>query len=134
MFLLHANIISLNYRGDLNVLSNLKNKTGSELFLCSAVLAESYFGVHNSKNNNLKTLLLEYYNSISNSLVVLDFDLESAKIYAKIKFELKIKGIIVEDFDLMIAAIALSNKLTLVTANTKHFKDIDDLKVEDWSV
>lgn len=134
MFLLDANIISLNYRGDLNVLNNLKNKTGSELFLCSMVLAESYFGVYNSRSNNLKTQLLDYYDTISSSLEILDFDFESGKIYAKIKFELKTKGIVIEDFDLMIASIALSNKLILVTANTRHFKDIHGFKIEDWSL
>jgi tRNA(fMet)-specific endonuclease VapC len=35
--------------------------------------------------------------------------------------------------DKMIAATALSNNLTLVTANVKDFKDIPNLVIEDWT-
>ncbi len=34
--------------------------------------------------------------------------------------------------DIIIAAIALENGLTLVSANTKHFSRIPDLKTENW--
>ena len=39
----------------------------------------------------------------------------------------------VEDADILIAAFCIVNGYTLVTHNTKHFEDIDELKVEDWS-
>jgi tRNA(fMet)-specific endonuclease VapC len=34
--------------------------------------------------------------------------------------------------DIMIAAIALCNGLTVVSANTKHFDRIPDLQVQNW--
>ena len=34
--------------------------------------------------------------------------------------------------DIMIASIALCNGLTVVSANTKHFSRIPDLRVENW--
>lgn len=34
--------------------------------------------------------------------------------------------------DIMIAAIALCNGLTGISANTKHFSRIPDLKAENW--
>ncbi len=36
--------------------------------------------------------------------------------------------------DVLIAAIALTNNLTLVTHNTNHFQRIDDLTIEDWEI
>lgn len=36
-------------------------------------------------------------------------------------------------FDRLIAAHALSLNLTLVTANMKDFRDIEDLRIEDWT-
>jgi predicted nucleic acid-binding protein len=41
---------------------------------------------------------------------------------------------IVEDADLLMAAIALvnDNDVVLVTHNTAHFSWVTDLKVEDW--
>jgi tRNA(fMet)-specific endonuclease VapC len=38
------------------------------------------------------------------------------------------------EFDLMIAAIALANKLTLVTHNTVEFGREPGLLMEDWEV
>jgi tRNA(fMet)-specific endonuclease VapC len=34
--------------------------------------------------------------------------------------------------DIMIGSIALCNGLTMVSANTKHFQKIPDLRVENW--
>jgi len=34
--------------------------------------------------------------------------------------------------DIMIGSIALCNELTMVSANTKHFQKISDLRVENW--
>ena len=42
------------------------------------------------------------------------------------------KGIRIEDMDLLIAATAIYNDMTLVTNNTKHFEHIPDLKLENW--
>jgi tRNA(fMet)-specific endonuclease VapC len=36
--------------------------------------------------------------------------------------------------DLMIAAIAMANQLTVVTHNVDEFTCVKGLKVEDWSV
>ena len=39
---------------------------------------------------------------------------------------------IIEDMDLLIAATAIYNELTLVTNNTKHFENIPNLSLENW--
>lgn len=36
--------------------------------------------------------------------------------------------------DILIAATALENRLTVVTANTRHFRRIPNLKIENWLV
>ena len=36
--------------------------------------------------------------------------------------------------DMLIAAVALSNDLVLVTNDEKDFKDISELRMENWSV
>ena len=52
--------------------------------------------------------------------------------FTDIKMALDVKGERIEDFDLLIAATALSLNYTLVTNNTKHYKRIEGLQLENW--
>ena len=52
--------------------------------------------------------------------------------YAKLRVHLERKGIPVDDYDLLVAATAQTEKLVLVTHNLKHFERIEDLQLEDW--
>ena len=52
--------------------------------------------------------------------------------FTDIKMALDLKGERIEDFDLLIAATALSLNYTLVTNNTKHYKRIEGLQLENW--
>jgi len=63
---------------------------------------------------------------------VLPFDRRAAEEYGRIRAELEKAGAPIPDADLMIAAIAASNGLTLVTGNVRHFSRIRGLKVENW--
>ncbi len=60
------------------------------------------------------------------------FDDESAAIYGLIRAELTELGTMIGPNHLMIAAIALAHKLTLVTHNTREFSRVAGLKLEDW--
>jgi tRNA(fMet)-specific endonuclease VapC len=54
----------------------------------------------------------------------------AAQIYA----DLRTAGQLIEDADILIAAIALVNDLILVTHNTAHFSRLADLRLEDWLI
>jgi tRNA(fMet)-specific endonuclease VapC len=45
---------------------------------------------------------------------------------------LRLAGTPIGEYDLLIAGIALANKLTLVTHNTSEFSRVPRLQVEDW--
>jgi tRNA(fMet)-specific endonuclease VapC len=53
---------------------------------------------------------------------------KAADIYA----DLRATGQLIEDADILIAAIALTNDLALVTNNTAHFSRLTGLHLEDW--
>ena len=52
--------------------------------------------------------------------------------FGKAKADLVKRGLIIDDFDISIAATALKNDITLVTDNIKHFSRIEGLKIENW--
>lgn len=58
--------------------------------------------------------------------------IDAAENYAIVKTKLRSQGIMIDEFDLMIAATALSESYILVTDNVKHFQRIAGLKLENW--
>lgn len=95
----------------------------------NATLAELYFGAYNSK------YIQENLRSISNfkkNLNIYSDTIESAEVFGKIKSRLKQSGRIIDDFDILIASIAIANNCKLVTNNIRHFERISEIKLENW--
>ncbi len=65
---------------------------------------------------------------------VLAFTEEAATFSAEQYAKLRKHGSPLEDIDLLIAGIALSNNLVLVTHNSRHFVRIEGLELADWSL
>lgn len=83
---------------------------------------------HRDASNKLTTFL-----EFVSQNTVLPLTEDSATISAEHYATLRKKGTPLDDIDLLIAGIALSNNLTLVTRNTKHFTRITGLTLDDWS-
>lgn len=65
-------------------------------------------------------------------LEIADFDQSAAIVYGHIRTHLEKKGLPIGSMDMLIAAHALSLEVALVTNNTREFKRIPNLKLEDW--
>jgi len=63
---------------------------------------------------------------------ILPFDRASGEIYGSLRADLERSGTPLAEPDLRIAAIALTNNLTVVTANVRHFSRVRELRVESW--
>ncbi|MBP7583793.1 MAG: type II toxin-antitoxin system VapC family toxin [Spirochaetes bacterium] len=101
----------------------------SSLFICSVVRGELEYGARKS-NNPEKTLSV--LRSFISSFPEIGYDSAAAEKYGNIRANLEKKGTPIGPYDMQIAAIALANNFTLVTHNTKEFKRIDDILLEDW--
>lgn len=78
------------------------------------------------------TRQLKIYESLRHLLNILWIDdLELSKKAAEIHANLKQRGQLIQDADILIAATALINNLTVIT-DDKHFSRIPNLKVENW--
>ncbi len=113
------------------VKSNFEKHTIFDIYLCSVVKAELFYGAGKSRNpaKNLEKINDFFYPFIS-----LPFDDKAAIIYGNIKTELTNKGTPIGPNDLLIASIALSNNAILVTHNTREFKRVPSLQLEDWEL
>ena len=65
-------------------------------------------------------------------VTVLDVTPSVAQTFADIKATLRKEGNLIEDFDLLIGATAISLGLTLVTNNHNHFARIPGIALESW--
>jgi tRNA(fMet)-specific endonuclease VapC len=65
-------------------------------------------------------------------LNIIDMDRSAAIEAAAIRAQLEKKGISIGHYDLLIAGLARSRDMILVTNNTKEFERVADLHLEDW--
>ena len=65
---------------------------------------------------------------------VLPLTEEVAKKAAEIYAKLRKKGKTIGHNDILIASTAMVNNMTLITNNEKHFKNIEDLDIDNWSL
>lgn len=91
--------------------------------------AELKFGVENSEKRDKNKKALDDF--LTGVKIIPIFHL--LDIYAKEKARLRKAGTQIDDFDLLIGATAVANKLTLVTNNTEHFNRIKGIQIEDWT-
>ena len=129
MYLINTNIIRFFRDKNLQVFEKFEENEDL-IYLCAIVQSECLFGVFRNQNSVLEI----FYDALFGKYKYISYGKKEAKKFAQIKAYLQKSGKNVEDFDIMIAAVALANNLTLVTNNLKHFKNIENLKVVDWSL
>ncbi len=101
------------------------------VYLCSVVLAELLYGaLHSGAAQQAANLALVA--SLRKDFVSLPFDDRAAEEYGKIRAHLAALGTPIGPNDLMIAATALADGLTLVTHNSTEFSRVPGLLLEDW--
>lgn len=97
------------------------------LFISEITIAELKFGAENSQKIDYNRKIVEKFVKASQVIPIAG----SIDIYAKEKARLRKQGTPIDDFDLLIGATAISNGMTLLTRNEKHFKRINNLKYEN---
>lgn len=63
---------------------------------------------------------------------LLGIDPAATRVFGDLKADLRQRGELIEDFDLVIAAMARALNLILVTNNLNHFNRIPTLRLENW--
>lgn len=101
------------------------------MLICSVVEAELYHGATKYDRPTRRKIVLDAFLKPFHSL---PFDSGCVPHYALIRDQLEREGQIIGGNDLMIAAIALTHDLTVVTNNCEEFKRVSGLRVEDWTV
>lgn len=130
MFLLDTNpcVVYLNARS-LALRERIDAAGDESIVICSVVRAELVFGAAKSLSPE-KTLAAQ--REFVGRFQSLPFDDAAADAYGPIRADLERKGTIIGAHDLLIASIAVANRLVLVTHNSGEFARIPGLLIEDW--
>lgn len=128
-YLIDTNIIVYSLKSQGNVAKYLEEHEYDDKYMSIITYGELYYGAEKSsaKQKNLETL-----KKVELAYPILPIDKNVMQTFGSIKAELNRKGLSSDNMDLLIAATALVNNCVLVTHNTKHFANINDIVTEDW--
>jgi tRNA(fMet)-specific endonuclease VapC len=93
-------------------------------------VGQIYYGA--SRSSRKKQILEAFEEMVFPNVNILPFDRQSGQVFGILKADLEKRGIGCSEPDLRIAAVAIQHSLVLITGNTKHFKNIPGLRIEDW--
>ena len=112
------------------VIRRFMEHDAGDICVSSITYAEMMHGVEKSQAKERNRIA---YMLFMSALTVLDFDASAAEEYGRIRAALEMKGIPIGPMDMLIAAHAKSQDLTLVTNNTREFARVDGIKLENWA-
>lgn len=112
------------------VLERLKKNLEKGLCISAITLAELEHGVKKSAYPEKNELALMQFLSV---LTVLPFDDMASVEYGKICAYFQKQGMPIGVTDMLVAAHARAESMTLVTNNVREFERVPELKLENWS-
>ncbi len=111
------------------VLEQFKCHSPKDVAISTITLFELEYGVEKSERRKHSEAALSKFLLPLN---LIDLDSPSAMEAAKIRAQLERKGTPIGPYDLLIAGLARSRNLTLVSNNTKEFERVENLRLENW--
>lgn len=118
-------------RSNQGVLQRLQALSVGDICISVISKAELLYGVELSPRRQQDEVALKAFLEYTE---VLPFPDEAAEHYARIRAELKTRGLPIGANDLFIAAHARNLGLTLVTNNTQEFGRVPNLALENWAI
>lgn len=130
MFLIDTNIcICIMNNHPLQIVQKFRETGVGNICISSITVSELQYGACKSKQiqKNIKRL-----DEFLRPFDIISYDEVASIYYGRIRSYLENKGNVIGHLDMLIAAHALSENLTIITNNDKEFKRIKILKVENW--
>lgn len=128
-YLLDTNICAYFLNGKFHLEEKIDKVGVKNCFVSEITIAELKYGVAKSVHKEKNQKVLETFEAQFDILPIFP----ALDVYATEKARLKVKGKILDDFDLLIGAIAIVNNLILVTRNVSDFDRLKGIQIEDWT-
>jgi len=129
-YLLDTNVLSDFARGERTVTARLRQEAPLQLAVSVITELEVEYGL--ARNPDLAPRVREAMRTLLNTISVLPFEHEDARVAAQLCASLNSKGMPIGAYDLLMAACALRRGLKIVTHNAREFIRVGGLGLEDW--
>jgi tRNA(fMet)-specific endonuclease VapC len=128
-YLLDTDSVSYALRGQGDVGVRIRECKPSDLRISAITLAELRYGADRKGSRKLHGLI----DTFAAAIEVVPFEKVAAAEFGRIGSMLAERGTPIGEFDVLIAAHAVSLRCTLVTNNVRHFSRVPGLSVENWA-
>ncbi|HJX51653.1 MAG TPA: type II toxin-antitoxin system VapC family toxin [Polyangia bacterium] len=132
-YVLDTNAVSALMKGDARVLRRLGMLNRGDAAIPQPAIAEIAYGIERLPRSKRRSALEDRFELVRTELARSPWTDAVSERFGAIKATLERKGHRIEDFDAAIAAHALVEGATLVTANLADMTRVPDLQVEDWA-
>lgn len=104
-------------------------RTGNTIVVTSISIFELFVGVSLSiKQDHERNKITRILNGLS----IISFDEDSAREAGRIYTQKRMEGLAIDPEDSMIAGICARKNEILITRNIKHFRDIENVRIETY--
>jgi tRNA(fMet)-specific endonuclease VapC len=128
-YLLDTNTLIYAHKDVGGIRARLQAHAPTEFFITALTVVELEHGIANSSKPHSRRLFLD---SVLARYGFLPLDLNSARRAGQIRAGLQRGGKKIGENDVLIAGIALTHGLTVVTRNVNEFERVPGLVVENW--
>ena len=129
IYMFDTNTISYLIRGSsLALKTRFESEAPENLAVSVVVYAEILYGIKKISGDKIASKIKTF---LANMRFV-DFNVDAAVMYAKIRTELEKSGTPSDNMDILIAASAMAEGAVLVSHDIRHFSKIKGLILEDW--
>ncbi len=119
-------------RGELDLEAALAGALEDELAIAAISASELLHGLHRLKGGLKQARAERFVERLLATLPVVPFDLEVARVHARLGAELASRGAAVGPHDLIIASTAVAIDFTVATRDLRSFPKITGLDLKRW--
>jgi tRNA(fMet)-specific endonuclease VapC len=130
MYLIDTDIIIYSLKGVAKVVNNLERHEATPKAISVITFGELVYGA--MKSSRVEENMARVRRT-AELFPVVDANRSIMDTFGSLKAHVEKIGKRTDDFDLIIAATALTLSYTLVTNNEKHFASVPGLSIENWS-
>jgi tRNA(fMet)-specific endonuclease VapC len=127
-YLLDTNICIFYLRNKYGIVKRVHEIGWDKCYISEITVLELYYGAEYSNDANFNMSLVKRF---CEDVHILPIN-EVAHRYAIEKVKLRKKGMLIDDFDLLIASTAIEHQYDLVTENIRHMDRFSNLEIENW--